>query len=227
MNIQRLALLGFQLAVDPNGTPIPGIVLLGSILAPPNAPLNSCAPRRTTWRCSWRWSELSESLNWRTTSSASASQPRASYRQPASRHWTSSSRLSRSSTRHCGVASQNRSVASPTLDGPKYNSPSVNRVAALPTSAESSGQLTQQSLWTPPRHRLCSATIRTPLPSLSLSSHRFGTFSRAMGSAMNQKFNLQTFSPATAKTINNQPCYRQGAQCENLAVADHAGHARS
>jgi hypothetical protein len=32
MNIQRLALLGFQLAVDPNGTPVPGIVLLGSYI---------------------------------------------------------------------------------------------------------------------------------------------------------------------------------------------------
>jgi hypothetical protein len=33
-DIQQLALLGCQLAVDTNGTPVPGIVLLGSYIGP-------------------------------------------------------------------------------------------------------------------------------------------------------------------------------------------------
>jgi hypothetical protein len=50
------------------------------------------------------------------------------------------------------------------------------------------------------RYGLCSATIRTPLPSSSPSSHRSGTLSRAIGPATNQTFNLQTSSAATAKS---------------------------
>jgi hypothetical protein len=39
----------------------------------------------------------------------------------------------------------------------------------------------------------------TPLPSSSPSLHHSGTFSQTMGSTTNQTFNLQTFSPETAK----------------------------
>jgi hypothetical protein len=74
MNLQRLALLGCQFAVDTNGTPVPGIVLLESYIGSSELNSEQRAPRRTRRSGLWRLSGVSESLNWRTTPSASAFQ---------------------------------------------------------------------------------------------------------------------------------------------------------
>jgi hypothetical protein len=170
---------------------------------------------------------MAHPFSWCTTSSSSASPPHASCMKPAPSHRTSSRRLSQRLTRHCGESSRNRCVTSPTQDGPRCHSLSVNKVAPLQTLAGSSGQPTQRAIWTQPQHGLCSATIRTPLLSLNPFPSRTRTLSQAMSSATNPSNILSN----KGKTQSSISCAADKVHCAGIrpppiAPGTHAGMMR-